>query len=145
MALPVTPFTAPLFITKRRNQPNRPKNLGKGGAVTYRGFSLDPMLVPILSRPLVGQSLVRYSPFAAVASNAQDLRSRPHLAIRRVVEHVTLECPWRVEMKPSGFQPSGECRNVIHTEFDLGFHACHNQRVYASSSGCPLLNIDQMN
>jgi hypothetical protein len=49
------------------------------------------MLVGIFAGANVGQPFVRHQPPPGIAANAQNLRPRPHRAIRRVVQNIALE------------------------------------------------------
>lgn len=127
MPFAIGPFAPPLFIAKRRNQPQRTKDLGHRFAVAHLGLGLDAMLVPLAARVGLGYALVRQDPLAAVVAKAHNLNPRAQLPVRRVVENIALEGPRRHQMKPSRLQPPREARNIVDPEFDFGLDG-HGQQ-----------------
>jgi len=130
MALAVFPLGAPFFVTEGGNQAEGEKHGGQRIAVGNLGLGLDAVLVCVFSGTVVGQALVGQQAMAGVGADAQNLRTRPHLPVRRVVEHVALKAAQRYQAKPRLFQPVVQTGQVVDAEFDLSFDRHGKERVY---------------
>ena len=58
MAFPVTPLSAPLFISERGNQPERRKDLCEGVAIRNFRFSLYAVFVSVQAGTIFRQPFV---------------------------------------------------------------------------------------
>ena len=64
---------------------------------------------------------------SGIIADAQNLRTRAHLAVRRVVEDIALEGARSLQAKAGGFETDSQAGQVIHAKFDLGFDG-HRQQ-----------------
>jgi len=76
------------------------------GAVGHVGLGFDAVLVGIFAGANVGQPLVGHHPPSGIAADAQNLRPRPHRAVRSVVQNIALKGAGRLQRKARGLQPS---------------------------------------
>lgn len=95
------------------------KNRGQRIAIRDFGLRLNAMLVRVLARSHIRQPLMGQDPSACITAQAQNLRPRAHLPVRRVVKHVALETARRLYVETRLFQPAVQPRDVQHPEFDL--------------------------
>jgi hypothetical protein len=126
----VGPFGAPLFIAKRGDEAEGEKKLGERSAMRDLRFGFDAMLVPVFTRlACTRKALVSQRPVAGVAANAEDFGAGTHLAVGSVVEGVRLEAARCFEAETGGLKAQGQGRQVVDTEFDLGFDGHGYNRV----------------
>jgi len=107
MAFTVVPFSAPLFITERGDQPERAKDIHQSISVGDSGLRFDTVLVGIFTGTGVGQPFVGQGPSAGVVADAENFGARPHLAVGRVVQHIVLKTPRGFYVEPGNLQPQG--------------------------------------
>ena len=87
----VRPFRTPFFIDKHRTEAQGLEDLPHHRTIFNQGFGFDPIFVGPLFREAAGDALVRDHPFASVLPNAQDLARVAELAIRCVIERISLQ------------------------------------------------------
>ena len=134
MSFAVMPFGAPFLVAEGGDEAEREEDLGESAAVGDLGFSFDAVFVGVFAGTVVGEALVRHCPAACIATDAENLGARAHLAVWGVEEDVALKAAGGVQRESRGLKALGESGQVVHLEFDLGLYGHRKERVYGSGS-----------